>query len=212
MLLCATYAVRAETALPSGNESKVQSGTAESRQLATLLVADPVDRNGKSYSGFVVWHLETIQKTGEKPDSAVRADIEIPERNLKMALLFSGNSDLYLSANHKIEIRFALQPNSSGGDVGYVLSVAMRRRAQTRGKLTLTSDLENPHAAKPVNEGFVAFRLSDRAYNQLQLIDELSLLEIILVYRDQRGARLTIECGASGRQIFEKAFAAWKVQ
>ena len=211
LLLCATNAVQAEPALPNGNGGKVQSDTAASRQLAVLLDEDRADPKGNRYSGYVVWRTETIQQTGEKPDLAVRADIEIPERNLKVTVSIKGNRDLYLSASHKIEISFALPPNFGGGGVGYVQSVRMRPSEHARG-MTLTSDEGDPRAAKKVSQGFIAFGLSDRAYDQLRLIDELSLLDIYMVYNNGRWAMLTIENGASGRETFEKAFTAWEVR
>ena len=211
LLLCATNAVQAEPALPNGNDGKVQSVTAASRQLAVLLDEDRADPKGKRYSGFVVWRTETIQQTGETPDIAMRADIEIPERNLKVAISLRRNGDLYLSAGHKIEISFALPSNFSGGGVGYVQSVRMRPSEQARG-MTLTSDEGDPRAAKKVSEGFIAFGLSDRAYNQLRLIDELSWLDIYMAYNNRRWAILQIAISASGREVFERAFTAWELR
>jgi hypothetical protein len=211
LLLCATYAVQAETALQRDNEGKVQSGTASERAL--LFDADPLNPNdGKTYSGFVVWRTETIQQTGEKPDLAIRADIEIPERNLKVAVSIKGNRDLYLSASHKIEISFALQPDSNGGDVGYVHSVMMRPGKHALGRgMILTSDKADPRVLTKVVEGLIIFGLSDRAFNQLQLIDGPSLLlDIYMLYNSRRWGILTIESGASAREAFEKVFAARK--
>jgi hypothetical protein len=67
-------------------------------------------------------------------------------------------------------------------------------------------------AAAKVSEGVFVFGLSDRAYNHLQLVDELSWLDLLLIYNNRRWATLTIENGGSGREIFEKVFAAWKVR
>jgi hypothetical protein len=81
LLLYATYAAHAEVAaLPSGNDSKVQSSIVALRELAVLLDEDPADPTGKKYSGYVVWRIEKVQQAGEKPDVAIRADIDIPER------------------------------------------------------------------------------------------------------------------------------------
>ena len=103
--LYAAYAAHAESAaLPSGNDSKVQSSIVAPRELAVLLDEDPADRKGKKYSGYVVWRIETIQQTGEKPDVAVRADIDIPERNLKMAISLRRNTDRVPLTNHTLEV------------------------------------------------------------------------------------------------------------
>jgi hypothetical protein len=201
LLLCATYAaVQAESALQSGNKSKLQSGTAASRQLAVLL-DDPDDPKGKRYSGYVVWRIETIQETGEKPDVAIRADIEIPERNLKMAISLRRNTDRVPLTSHTIEVTF-------GKGVGDVFGIRMRQNEQARVE-------HLAGAALKVDDGFFWVGLSNsdavQAHN-LQLVNELSWLDIGLVYKNRRTAILEIEKGASGREIFEKAFTAWKVQ
>ena len=63
-----------------------------------------------------------------------------------------------------------------------------------------------------MSEGAFAFELSDRAYNQLELIDELFWFDILLSNSNRRFAILSIENGASGREVFEKAFTAWEVR
>jgi hypothetical protein len=204
--------VQAEPALPNGNDGKVQSDMAASRQLAVLLDEDRADPKGNRHSGYVVWRTETIQQTGEKPDIAIRADIEIPERNLKVTVSIKGNRDLYLSASHKIEINFTLPPNSSEEGVGYVQSVRMGPSEQERGITLVSVEGGTKNAAKKVSQGFIAFGLSDRAYNQLRLIDELSWLDIYMAYNNRRWAILQIAIGASGREVFERAFTAWEVR
>jgi hypothetical protein len=72
LLLCATSAAHAEAAaLPSRNNSKVQSSIGAPRELAVLLDEDPTDPKGKKYSGYVVWRIEKVQQAGEKPDVAI---------------------------------------------------------------------------------------------------------------------------------------------
>jgi hypothetical protein len=66
-----------------------------------------------------------------------------------------------------------------------------------------------------IGEGFFWFRLSNsdkaQTYN-LRLANEVSWFDISLVplvCKNHRRAIPSIEKGASGRKIFEKAFAAW---
>jgi hypothetical protein len=212
-LLCATYAGQAETVLPSGNDSKVHAGTEASRQLAVLYDDDPTDPNWKRYNGpnlkgYVAWRTEKVRQAEHHPgeqhrrqdsDIGIRADIYIPERDLKVVISFRRNRDLYPSG----EIRFAVPPNFGGGSVGAVVNITVKPSERAAGTTLLGS-------AKSVVEGFIAFDLSDRAYNALRLIDQRSWLEISML-NDRRWARLTIETGASGRKVFEKAFTAWDV-
>jgi hypothetical protein len=202
LLLFSTNAVQAQSASPSGNDRKAKSGTAAPQQLAVLYDDDPTDPNWKRYNGpnwrgYVVWRTEKVWQADEKPDIGIRADINIPGRDLKVVISFRRNRDLYPSG----EIRFA--PPNFG--VGAVVNITVKPSEQEAGTSLLGG-------AKSVDAGFVAFDLSDRAYNDLRLIDQRSWLELFLLSNKRGWARLTIETGGSGREVFEKAFTAWDVR
>jgi len=200
LLLCATYAAHAEAAsLPSGNDSKVQSSIVAPRELAVLLDEDPTDPKGKKYSGYVVWRIEKVQQAGEKRDVAIRADIDIPERNLKMAISLRRNTDRVPLTNHTLEVTFR-------GLAGDILGVGMRRSEEANGEPLTGKTLK-------IGEGFFWVGLSNsekaQAYN-LKLANEVSWFDIPIIYNNHLHAILSVEKGPSGREIFEKAFAAWK--
>jgi hypothetical protein len=49
----------------------------------------------------VIWRTEPIKASGnQKPDIAVRADLEIPDRKFKMTMSFRRNTDTSLPASH----------------------------------------------------------------------------------------------------------------
>ena len=202
LLLYATYAAHAEeAALPSANDSKVQSSIAAPRELAVLLDEDPADRRGKKYSGYVVWRIEKVQQPGEKPAVAIRADIDIPERNLKMAISLNRNTDRVPLMRHTLEVTL-------GGVAGKVLGVTMRRTEDEEARSVPLAG-----AVFTVGQRFFWVGVSNSDAVQarnLRLANELSWFEIPLVYNNRLHAILSIEKGASGREIFEKAFAAWK--
>ena len=63
-------------------------------QRVVLYDEDPSDPKGKQYVGSVIWRTEPIKASGnQKPDIAVRADIEIPDRKFKMTMSFRRNTD-----------------------------------------------------------------------------------------------------------------------
>ena len=63
-------------------------------QRVVLYDEDPSDPKGKQYVGSVIWRTEPIKASGnQKPDVAVRADIEIPDRKFKMTMSFRRNTD-----------------------------------------------------------------------------------------------------------------------
>ncbi|KRQ91009.1 hypothetical protein [Bradyrhizobium valentinum] len=175
-------------------------------QRVVLYDEDPSDPKGKQYVGSVIWRTEPIKASGnQKPDFAVRADIEIPDRKFKMTMSFRRNTDTSLPASHTAELTFILPQDFSGGGVGNVPGILMKSNEQARG--TPLAGL-----AVKVTDGFFLVGLSnvdsDRARN-LQLLKERSWFDVPLVYVNQRRAIIAIEKGAPGERAFNDAFATW---
>jgi len=175
-------------------------------QRVVLYDEDPSDPKGKQYVGSVIWRTEPIKASGnQKPDVAVRADIEIPDRKFKMTMSFRRNTDSSLPASHTAELTFILPQDFSGGGVGNVPGILMKSNEQARG--TPLAGL-----AVKVTDGFFLVGLSnvdsDRARN-LQLLKERSWFDVPLVYVNQRRAIIAIEKGAPGERAFNDAFAMW---
>src|SRR6266478_5394406 len=189
-----------------GQPSSSEQPVAPVAQRVVLYDEDPSDPKGKQYVGSVVWRTEPIKASGnQKPDVAVRADIEIPDRKFKMTMSFRRNTDSSLPASHTAELTFILPPDFSGGGVGNVPGILMKSNEQARG--TPLAGL-----AVKVTDGFFLVGLSnvdaDRARN-LQLLKERSWFDVPLVYVNQRRAIIAIEKGAPGERAFNDAFAAW---
>jgi hypothetical protein len=175
-------------------------------QRVVLYDEDPSDPKGKQYVGSVIWRTEQIKAAaGQKPDLAVRADIEIPDRKFKMTMSFRRNTDTSLPASHTAELTFILPSDFTGGGVSNVPGILMKSNEQARG--TPLAGL-----AVKVTDGFFLVGLSnvesDRSRN-LQLLKERSWFDVPLVYVNQRRAIIAIEKGAPGERAFNDAFAAW---
>lgn len=175
-------------------------------QRVVLYDEDPGDPKGKQYVGSVIWRTEPIKASGnQKPDIAVRADIDIPDRKFKMTMSFRRNTDTSLPASHTAELTFILPQDFSGGGVGNVPGILMKSNEQARG--TPLAGL-----AVKVTDGFFLVGLSnvdaDRTRN-LQLLKERSWFDVPLVYVNQRRAIIAIEKGSPGERAFNDAFAAW---
>jgi hypothetical protein len=180
--------------------------TAPVAQRVVLYDEDPSDPKGKQYVGSVVWRTEPIKASGnQRPDIAVRADIEIPDRKFKMTMSFRRNTDSSLPASHTAELTFILPPDFAGGGVSNVPGILMKSNEQARG--TPLAGL-----AVKVTDGFFLVGLSnvdaDRSRN-IQLLKERSWFDVPLVYSNQRRAIIAIEKGAPGERAFNDAFAAW---
>lgn len=174
-------------------------------QRVVLYDEDPAAPQGKQYVGSVIWRTEAIKGTGSQPaDIGVRADIDIPERKLKMSLSIRRNSDASLPASHTAELTFVLPPDF-GTTVANVPGVLMKSNEQARG--TPLAGL-----AVKVTDGFFLVGLSnveaDKSRN-LQLLKERSWFDIPLVYANQRRSIIAIEKGAPGERAFNEAFTAW---
>ena len=134
----------------------------------------------------------------------MRADIEIPERKMKMTLTIRRNNDASLPASHTAELTFTL-PSDFGATVSSVPGVLMKSNEQARG--TPLAGL-----AVKVTDGFFLVGLSnveaDKGRN-LQLLKERSWFDIPIVYSNQRRSIIAIEKGAPGERAFNEAFTSW---
>ncbi len=175
-------------------------------QKVVLYEDDASDPNGKRYVGTVVWRTDQVPgAAGQPPDIAVRGDIEVPERKLKMTLSIRRNNDTSLPASHTAELTFTLPADFNGGGVFNVAGVYMKSNEQSRGN-------QLAGIAVKVTDGFFLVGLSsidaDKSRN-IQLLKERSWFDIPLVYTNQHRAILAIEKGAPGERAFNDAFAAW---
>lgn len=175
-------------------------------QRAILYEEDPGDAKGKQSTGSVVWRLENVPVgAGKPPEVAIRADVDFPDRNIKINLSIRRNSDSSLPASHTAELSFTLPQDFSGGGIANVPGILMKSAEQTRG--TPLAGL-----AVKVTDGFFLIGLSnvdtDRQRN-IQTLKERGWIDIPIVYANQRRAILVIEKGAPGERVFEQAFQAW---
>jgi hypothetical protein len=135
----------------------------------------------------------------------VRADIEIPERKLRMTLSLRRNTDKALPASHTIEIMFTLPADFSEGGIGNVPGVLMKQNEQARG-------IPLAGLAVKVTNGYFLIGLSAVEADQqrnVQLLKERDWFDLPVVYTSGKRAILAMEKGTSGARVFEEAFRAW---
>jgi len=176
-------------------------------QRVVLYEEDPDDPQGKRYTGTVIWRTEQkAASPGRTPEIAVRADIEIPERQFSATWSLRRNSDRSLPASHTIEIVFNLPADSPSGGVQNVPGVLMKQAEQTRG-------VPLAGLAVKVTPGYFLIGLSaleSDVQRNIQLLKERSWFDIPIVYNNNRRAILAMEKGEPGERAFAEAFAAWK--
>jgi hypothetical protein len=192
-----------------GGDSGTNSANAPAAAVAQKVVLydeDPNDPAGKRYVGSALWRTETVSPgPGLAPELAIRADVEIPERGMRMTWSLRRNTDKALPASHTIEIMFTLGADFSEGGISDVPGVLMKQNEQARG---------SPLAglAVKVTNGYFLIGLSavdvDVQHN-IQLLKDRDWFDIPVVYTTGKRAILAIEKGTPGARAFEEAFRAW---
>jgi hypothetical protein len=191
------------------NNAAPKTATAPAAAVAQKVVLydeEPGDPKGKRYVGSAIWRTETVSPgPGLAPELAVRADVEIPERHMRLTWSLRRNTDKALPASHTIEIQFTLPADFDQGSIGNVPGVLMKTGEQARG-------IPLAGLAVKVTNGYFLIGLSavdiDKQRN-IQMLKDRDWLDIPIVYTSGKRAILAIEKGTPGQRAFEEAFRAW---
>jgi hypothetical protein len=176
-------------------------------QRVVLYDEDPAEPQGKQYVGTAVWRTESVPSTGSQPPEIVaRADIDVPDRKMKVTLSFRRSIEANSPVSHTIELAFVLPQDSTNGGVANVPGILMKSAEQTRGTPLAGQSVK-------VTDGFFLVGLvatdADKQRN-IQLLKERPWFDVPLVYANQRRAILAIEKGSPGERAFADAFSVWK--
>ncbi|WP_257167487.1 caspase family protein [Bradyrhizobium sp. SRS-191] len=192
------------TASPASPAAATAAQDARTPGLAVLYDEDVSDPKGKRYSGSVAWRLETV-KTAGRPVPVIRAEIDIPDRKLRMSLQLRRNDDPSLPASHVAELTFSPGADFVGTAISNVPGILMKTEENARG--TPLAGL-----AVKITEGSFLVGFSnvdaDRARNE-ELLARREWFDIPVVYANQRRGILALGKGPSGDRVFADAFAAW---
>ena len=170
-------------------------------QKVVLFDEDPANAQGKRYVGSAIWRTETVSPgPGLAPELAIRADVEIPERHMRMTWSLRRNTDKALPASHTIEIQFTLPADFDQGGIGNVPGVLMKPGEQARG-------VPLAGLAVKVTNGYFLIGLSaveiDKQRN-IQMLKQRDWLDIPIVYTSGKRAILALEKGTPGQRAFRK--------
>ena len=190
----------------NGNPAPAAAPAAAVAQKVVLYEEDPNNPQGKRYVGSAVWHTETVSPgPGLAPELAVRADVEIPERHMRMTWSLRRNTDKALPASHTIEIMFTLPADFDQGGVGNVPGVLMKTSEEARG-------VPLAGLAVKVTDGYFLIGLSAvdiDVQRNIDLLKNRDWFDIPIVYTNGKRAILAMEKGTPGERAFEEAFRAW---
>jgi hypothetical protein len=191
------------------SEGAPKTATAPAAAVAQKVVLydeDPNNPQGVRYVGSAIWRTETVSPgPGLAPELAVRADVDIPERHLRMTWSLRRNSDKALPASHTIEIQFTLPADFSEGGIGNVPGVLMKPDETTRG-------VPLAGLAVKVTNGYFLIGLSAvevDVQRNIEMLKQRDWLDIPVVYTSGKRAILSIEKGTPGQRAFAEAFRTW---
>jgi hypothetical protein len=177
-------------------------------QRAALLVEAPEEQSKiKTYVGTVVWRLENVSNGTDQPVStAVRADVELPEAKLKVAMIFQKNFDATLSASHTLKLIFSPAADSPTGTIKEIRVPQMR-----------AADAQNGDSLGgipvPIMENYFLVGLSrgNSETVNLDMIKQREWVDVPLILQaSNRIGKLTFEKGATGARAIDEAIAAWQ--
>ncbi len=175
-------------------------------QRAALLVDAPREAQRlRVYTGRTVWRLVRPGATPvEAATPRVEADVDIPEAGLRAEIVIEKNTSPQLSAAYTAEVRFIRQPNSSIEGIDRIGLPEMRDDDMPTGDQLAGSQ------TKVTDDLFlVGLSNADRGPGNLRLLRSRRWIDLPVLLRGHREAKLTVEKGTAGEAVWDEALAAW---
>lgn len=160
---------------------------------------------GTADTGSTVWTLVNESPGNDlPPEPAIRAEVNIPSKNVQLKMTIRRNADTTLPASHIIEMIFL--GNFEGGGIESVLRVALKGSEAAPG---------SPLIGIParITDGYFLIALSSSGAERntnLELLLRQSWIDIPIVYKSGRRALVTLEKGVPGDKVFQEAIQAWR--
>lgn len=190
---------------PASTAAPAAAGTADESLVAqkAILYEQPTDgsQNVKMVNANVTWKFNANSPNGPE----IQANLDVPEKGMKVTLNIRKNNDSALPASHLVEIVVDTPANFAGGGVKSVPALVMKPTEESRGQ-----PLDG--AAAKVADGFFWIAFSNDAGPQAQniaLLRERNWIDLPIVYNNDQRAILTFEKGTPGQRVFDKAMTAW---
>ncbi len=195
--------------MPAQPQSSVANAPAiPVSQRAALLVDAPEDpQRVRTFVGNVVWRLDNVSRGPGQPLAiGVRAELDLPEAQLKVSMLIQKNTDETLPASHTIEIRF------TPAEGGPIPGVAQISTPQMRKEDTPAGDALTGVPTQILRNFFLVglTRGENASVRNVDLMRTRGWFDIPMLLSDQRIAKITFEKGAAGERVLNEALDAWK--
>lgn len=157
--------------------------------------------------GTVVWSvIQDSPGEGEPEEPAVRAEVTLPESNLRLNMTVRRNTDETIPASHLFELMFIVPDDFKGGAIDNVQRITFKQTEQATG---------NPLIAVPfkVADNFFIVALNDArtaVETNMALMRRLQWIDIPVTYRTGRRALISFEKGIPGDKAFDEVIKSWE--
>lgn len=192
---------------PAGAPAAGASGPQVVVAQRAILYEEPIPgSDGSRTDGRVLWSFVTEPVLpGEAPTPQIRAQIEIPDRQIRVLMSIRKNADAALPASHIVELKFELPESFAGRSIDTTPGLIMKPTEDARGDPLIG-------AVAKVSDNLFWLALSgldQDATRNVGLLKEGEWIDIPIRYTNRRRAILTFEKGGGGDQVFRQAFEAW---
>lgn len=203
--------VAASTEGPAENADRADNQSPDDAvavgQKAIFYEERTIQEQASASDGSVVWTVSQESPGADQPpEPVIHAEATIPDKRLRLKLSIRRNVDQSLPASYIAELIFLTPEDFSGGAVGSVASVSLKRTEQDAGNRLLGVPAK-------IADGFFLVALSDNKAdveaNNL-LLDRMEWIDIPIVYTSGRRALITLEKGILGGNVFNQALTAWR--
>jgi hypothetical protein len=170
------------------------------------LYEEPI--SGASSAGGVVeigaavtWNLNESGANGAE----IQASLDVPERGMTVHLVIHKNTNPDLPASHMVVATIETRGDFPGRGIGSVPRLVMKVGEDEGGQALIG-------ATAKISGSVFWIALSaaeDDVSRNMRLLRDRSWIDLPMVYDSGQRAILTFEKGDSGRQVVEKAMAAW---
>ncbi len=176
---------------------------------AALLVDAPEEQSKvRTFLGTVVWRADNVSNGPDQPlSTAVRAEIDIPDEKLQVAMTIQKNFDGTLPASHTVTLTFAIPQDSPLGNIKQISVLQMRREDNPTGEA-----LKGITVPVTENSFLVGLARGDAEASNLDLLRSREWLDIPIVLANGHIAKLTFEKGPSGQRVLDDAMASWQAR
>ncbi|HMF66002.1 MAG TPA: transcriptional regulator [Phyllobacterium sp.] len=161
---------------------------------------------GTADAGGVVWSVVQESPGNDlPPEPAIKAEVTIPDRGIKLRMIIRRNGDKSLPASHLVEMIFTVPEGFPGGSIDNVSRMTFKDTEQAPG---------SPLVAIPakIADNFFIIAMNDAKTavdTNMSLIRRQSWIDIPIAYKTGRRALITLEKGLPGEKAFDEVLKSW---